>query len=79
MTDDKNILHPDCDHLIDYFQLSPTFCEDLALLSVMLIVLKELTCLHHSIEGQMSKLVDSNDGIITAYLREAQPGRNMTS
>lgn len=61
------------------FPVIPTFCEDRFLLSLMIIGLKQLACIHHSIEGQMSKLVDSNDETITAYLREAQQSGNKSS
>lgn len=54
------------------FTLCPTFCEDNFLPSIILIGFKQLACIHHSIEGQMSKLVDSNNGINTAYLREVR-------
>lgn len=61
------------------FPVIPTFCEDHFLLSLVIIGLKQLACIHHSIEGQMSKLVDLNDESITAYLRGVQQSGNKSS
>lgn len=41
--------------LILFFPVIQTFCEDHFLPSVMIIGLKQLACIHHSIEGQISK------------------------
>lgn len=56
--------------------LSSTFCEDSFLLWITLIGFKQLACISHSIEGPMSKLVDTDDGIISAYHSGAQRSGN---
>lgn len=58
------------------FPVIPTFCEDHFLPSVMII---GLACIHQSIGGQISKLVDSNNDTIRAFAREFLQSGNKSS